>query len=111
MTQSPSDRAPAPRKTEAEAAGATPARLPDEAAMEAAILDLAAKAGPGKTIGPEEPARALMPPGEWQRALPVVRRVAVRLARAGRLMIYRKGKQVDPDALRGVFRLGLPRDD
>lgn len=88
-----------------------PARLPDEAAMEAAILELAAKAGPGRTIGPEEAARALMPASEWQRALPVVRRVAVRLARAGRLMILRKGKPVDPDTLRGVFRLGLPRDD
>lgn len=99
---------PAPPATRS---GEAPTRLPDEAAMEAIILELAAKAGPGKTIGPEEAARALMPAAEWQRALPVVRRVAVRLARTGRLMIYRKGRPVDPDELRGVFRLGLPRDD
>ncbi|MBB6305804.1 DUF3253 domain-containing protein [Xanthobacter tagetidis] len=107
MTQAPDPHAPDP----AAAAAEKPARLPDEAVMEATILELAAKAGPGKTIGPEEAARALMPPADWQRALPVVRRVAVRLARAGRLMIFRKGKPVDPDTLRGVFRLGLPRDD
>ena len=33
------------------------------------------------------------------------------LARAGRLVIYRKGKPADPDDFRGVYRIGLPRGD
>jgi hypothetical protein len=37
-----------------------------------------------------------------------VRRVAVRLAHAGRIAILRKGKPVDPDDFRGIYRLALP---
>jgi hypothetical protein len=40
-----------------------------------------------------------------------IRRVAVRLALEGRLVIYRKGKPVDPNEFKGVYRLGLPRQD
>ena len=47
----------------------------------------------------------------WRSHLQDVRRAAVRLAREGRLVIYRKGKPVDPDDFRGVYRLGAPRDD
>jgi hypothetical protein len=43
--------------------------------------------------------------------MPAVRRVAVRLALDGRLVIYRKGKPVDPNDFKGVYRLGLPRQD
>lgn len=88
-----------------------PASLPDEEAAADLLLRLAGEAGPGKSIGPMDVALALMPKEEWQRALPVVRRVAVRLALEGRLMIYRKGKPVDPSDFRGVYRIGLPRDD
>jgi len=35
----------------------------------------------------------------------------VRLADAGRIVIYRKGKPADPHDFRGVYRLGLPRSD
>jgi len=35
----------------------------------------------------------------------------VDLAQAGRLVIYRKGKPVDPLDFKGVYRLGLPRHD
>lgn len=87
------------------------ASLPDEEAAADLLLRLAGEAGPGKSIGPMDVALALMPKEEWQRALPVVRRVAVRLALEGRLMIYRKGKPVDPSDFRGVYRIGLPRDD
>ncbi len=90
-------------------AGSSP--LPDEEAAAALLLRLAGEAGPGKSIGPMDAAVALMPKDEWQRALPVVRRVAVRLALEGRLMIYRKGKPVDPSDFRGVYRIGLPRND
>jgi hypothetical protein len=40
-----------------------------------------------------------------------VRRTAVRLAHEGRIVIYRKGKPVDPDDFKGVYRLGLPRSE
>lgn len=85
--------------------------LPDDETAAALVLRLAAEAGPGKSIGPMDAALALMPKDEWQRALPVIRRVAVRLALEGRLMIYRKGRPVDPADFRGVYRIGLPRDE
>ena len=40
-----------------------------------------------------------------------IRRVAVRLAHEGRVVIYRKGKPADPDNFKGVYRIGLPRQD
>ena len=51
------------------------------------------------------------PPEDWQTWLGDVRRTAVGLARDGRLVIYRKGKPVDPGDFRGVYRLGLPREE
>jgi len=44
----------------------------------------------------------------WRGHLQSVRTAAVRLAEAGRLVIYRKGKPVDPRDFRGVYRLGAP---
>lgn len=87
------------------------ARLPDEQVMEEKILALTRAAGHERTVDPSDVARALMPPDQWQRALPVVRRVALRLARTGQLLLFRKGKPVEPETLRGVYRLGAPRDD
>jgi len=40
-----------------------------------------------------------------------IRRVAVQLMKDGRLVITRKGRPVDPDDFRGVYRLRLPGDD
>ena len=40
-----------------------------------------------------------------------IRRVAVQLMRDGRLVITRKGRPVDPDDFRGVYRLRLPGHD
>lgn len=82
--------------------------FPSEEAAEAAILALARRPDAPKTIAPEEAARALASNADWQNLLPLVRRAAVRLAQSGRLVIYRKGKPVDPADFRGVYRLGLP---
>lgn len=87
------------------------ASLPDDAQAEAVLLRLSGACEPGKSVSPMDVAQALMPPDQWQRALPMVRRVAVRLALAGKLLIYRKGKAVDPTDFRGVYRLGPPRDE
>lgn len=86
---------------------------PSEEAADAIILELIGRADGPRTISPEEAARALtarahLPDADWKRQLPAIRRAALRLAQAGRLAIYRKGKPVDYREFRGVYRLGLP---
>jgi len=83
----------------------------DIAAIEVAIQRLLTERGPDGTLGPTELVQVLSPPAEWHQLLPLVRRVAVDLALAGRLVIYRKGKPVDPRDFKGVWRMGLPRHD
>ncbi|MDP4003008.1 DUF3253 domain-containing protein [Methylobacterium sp. NEAU K] len=82
----------------------------DAAAIEAAILGLVAERGVGKTVCPSEVARAIggLHPDGWGPLMQPVRRVAVRLAQAGRIAILRKGKPVDPEDFRGIYRLALP---
>ena len=84
--------------------------------LEAVILNLTAAAKPGRTICPTDAAQAFATArgeGElaWRDYLNAVRREAVRLADAGRVVIYRKGKPADPHDFRGVYRLGAPRLD
>jgi hypothetical protein len=72
--------------------------------------------GAGKSICPSEVARALAPEEDaWRRLMGQVREAAIRLARAGRIEVLRKGKPVDPAAeIRGVIRLRIaatPRED
>ena len=78
--------------------------------VEDAILRLVAARGPGKTICPSEAARALggMHPDGWGPLMQPVRKAAVRLAHRGQLVILRKGRPVDPDSFKGVYRLALP---
>ena len=86
---------------------------PDSHAIEAALLRLVAERGPGKTVDPAEAARALggSHPDQWGPLMQPIRRVAVALAEAGRVVILRKGKPVDPRDFKGVYRLTSPRDD
>ena len=84
--------------------------------LAATILELCASGTPERTICPTDAAKAFAQArGEdalsWRTHLQDVRRTAVKLAQAGRIVIYRKGKPVDPDDFRGVYRLGAPRDD
>ena len=73
-----------------------------------AILELTAAKGAGKSIAPEDAAKAISPE-HFVRVLKDVRAEAVRLHKAGLITIYRKGKPVeDPDTFKGVYRLGLP---
>ena len=83
--------------------------------VEDAILSLCHAEG-ARTICPTDAAKAhaaARGEGElgWRSHLGEVRRAAVRLADAGRLVIYRKGKPADPHDFRGVYRLGSPRID
>jgi hypothetical protein len=75
--------------------------------LETTIFDLLAKVAPGKSVSPEEVARAVDAEG-WRRLLGQVRATAVGLARQGRLVITRHGKPADPDTFKGVYRLRLP---
>lgn len=82
----------------------------------AAIFAEIAAHGAGKTISPEEAAKRIAQErGEdelgWRKWLPRVRATGKGLARDGRLVVFRKGKPADPDDVKGVIRLGLPRSD
>ncbi len=76
--------------------------------IETAIFDLLnAKVAPGKSVSPEEVARAA-DPESWRRILGHVRALARGLARQGRLVILRHNKPADPDDFKGVWRMRLP---
>ena len=75
--------------------------------IETAILNKIAALEPGKSIEPAEVAKELQPE-QWQRMLPKVRAIALSLMRQGKLTITKKGKPVDPNAVKGVIRLRLP---
>jgi hypothetical protein len=82
---------------------------PDE--IETAMLALAAERGAGRNLDPTEVARAVGgdKPDEWGPLMGLVRQVAVRLMKQGRIVILRKGRPADPDDFRGIYRLTLPR--
>lgn len=81
-----------------------------EDAIQTAILRLVDARGPGKSICPSEVARDVFA-DDWRARMKTVRAAAVGLARAGRITILRKGRPVDPDDFKGVYRLGTPRED
>lgn len=86
------------------------------ASIDDVILALCRDRGSDKTICPTEAAKeAARLAGRddlaWRGLLTAVRQAAVRLATAGRIAIYRKGKPVDPHDFRGVYRLGMTRDE
>ena len=96
-----------------------PSPEPREDPVARVILDLLAALEPGKSISPEDAARAFAagrakpsdPPDLWRRYLNAVRQQTLHLARQGRIAILRKGKPVDPaKPVKGVIRLALPSD-
>jgi len=79
---------------------------------EQAILGLLTSGG-AKSISPSDAARLLSgnPDNDsWRRNLSPIRLAALRLARAGRIDILRKGRPITPDDARGVIRLRLTAD-
>jgi len=78
--------------------------------LEETMLALVAARGEGRTVGPSEVARALGGdhPDGWGPLMQPVRQVAVRLMKEGRIVILRKGRPVDPDDFKGVYRLTVP---
>lgn len=79
---------------------------PETDPIEVAILALVAAAPDGRSISPADAAKAV-DPDNHQKRFGHVRQAAVRLAKAGRVTILRKGKPVeDPDTFKGVYRIG-----
>ncbi len=79
-----------------------------DAALEAAILELLAERGAGKTICPSEAARRVGGPEEtWRSLMEPARAAARRLHAAGRLTITQGGHSVDPSRAKGPIRLKL----
>lgn len=72
------------------------------------LLALVRERGTEKSICPSEVPRSLVgEQGPWRPAMATVRTIAANLARDGVIDILRKGKRIDPDAMRGVIRLRL----
>jgi len=77
---------------------------------EKAILETLAACGPGKSISPSDAARRLAgnpPDDKWRGSLSPIRLASHRLARAGLILLLRKGKPVTPELANGVIRLKL----
>lgn len=103
-------------KSESKAPKKSPAAAPKAAKPKPQPLDerILAILGrdPAKSLSAPEIAHLIEPEGDWHAQLTPIRRAAVKLMLDGRLVIYRKGKPVeDPEDFRGVYRLGLPKDD
>lgn len=73
------------------------------------ILSLAAARGPTKTICPSEVARDIAGSNEkaWRLLMKPVRAQAITLARAGRVELRRKGRPIDPDDFKGIYRIAI----
>lgn len=83
--------------------------VPGEERLRAEIIRQCRARGVGKTVCPSEIARALVgDEAAWRALMPDLRRVAVSMARDGAIEITQKGQIIDPSALKGPIRLGLP---
>lgn len=73
------------------------------------LLLMAAESPDGKSIGPDAVARAIAGKNEkvWRRLMKPIKDEAVRLAKEEKVILLRKGKPVDPDRVRGLYRIRL----
>ncbi|ESQ88283.1 hypothetical protein ABAC460_16620 [Asticcacaulis sp. AC460] len=70
------------------------------------LLTLLSQVRSGESISPNDVAKA-MSAENWQRELPKVRAVILSLVREGRIEVVRKGKPVDLEGLKGIYRIRL----
>ena len=75
--------------------------------IEETLFALLSQVQKGESINPNDVAKTINRE-TWQRELPKVRAVAIGLARQGRLEILRKGKPIEPEGFKGVYRLRMP---
>jgi hypothetical protein len=73
------------------------------------LLLMAAEAIDGKPIAPDAVARAIAGRNEkvWRRLMKPVKDEAIRLAKEEKVILLRKGKPIDPDRVRGLYRIRL----
>ena len=76
--------------------------------IEETISALLSQVRDGESISPNDVAKAI-DPINWRRELPKVRSLAIGMARQGRIEVLRKGKPVDPEGFKGLYRLRLSR--
>ena len=83
-----------------------------EGKIAALLLRQRDRKGTGLSICPTQVARAIAEtegaPDRWRRWLPAVRAGAIRMAQRDDIRILRKGKPVDLEAFKGIYRLALP---
>lgn len=74
------------------------------------ILDHIAARADGRPVSPADVARSLAGSDEkaWRLLMPPIRTEAVRLARAGQIVIVRKGRKADPRDFKGLYSLAAP---
>lgn len=78
-----------------------------EVSLQQQIMELVTASGTDKTVCPTTVAQAYRSEN-WRSLMKPIRRAAIALAKDGRIAIFRKGKPVPPDQVKGVIRLGLP---
>ncbi len=74
--------------------------------IEDTLLELLSQVRKDESISPNDVAKAI-DRENWQRELPKVRAVIIGLARQGRVEVLRKGKPVEPDGFKGIYRVRL----
>ncbi len=80
-----------------------------DAELEAAILELLAERGEGKTICPSEAAKRVggtESRRDWEGLMQPVREAARRLVKAGKIVVMQNGRVVDAERAKGALRLG-----
>jgi hypothetical protein len=81
-----------------------------DAELEAAILELLAERGVGKTICPSDAAKRVGGTGsrrDWEGLMQATREAARRLVKAGKIVVMQNGRVVDAEKAKGALRLGL----
>ena len=78
--------------------------------VEETLFDLLSQARKGDSISPNEVAKAI-DAINWRRELPKVRAVIIGLARQEKLEVLRKGKPIEPEGFKGVYRVRLPQSE
>lgn len=88
-------------------------RSADRAAVANLIAERLGSLEAGRSLDPTELARAIAGSDEkrWRLLMPAIRDVAVGLVGAGSAVILRKGKPVDPQDFKGVYRIGRATDE
>lgn len=75
------------------------------------LHELLVDRGPEKSICPSEVPRSIMgEQSEWRTQLKRTRELAYPLIAAGQIVMLKKGKPVDPTAVKGVVRLAQGRN-